>query len=74
MTAQTHHPITGQWQPVLNPAEVALTVEPDIEGLRATIQDFLEGSLPGFGFAVPDTDIEKAVDRLVAALEDTHVA
>lgn len=48
--------------------DVTFGVAPDAEGFRATIEDFLEHSLPGFGFTVGSADIEAAVDVLVTAL------
>lgn len=43
----------------------------DIEGFRGTLTDFLEGSLPSFGFVVPSVD--DAVDRMVDAFLDAHI-
>lgn len=52
--------------------ELELSPAPaDIEGLRATLVDFLEGSLPGFGFNVYGVD--KYVDVLVDSLIDSHI-
>lgn len=45
----------------------------DIEGLRATLVDFLDGSLPGFGFNVGEVPITVAVDRMVDSLIDSHI-
>lgn len=44
----------------------------NIEALRATLQDFLENALPGFGFNVDDGPISVAVDRMVDSLIDCH--
>ena len=43
----------------------------NIEGLRATLVDFLENSLPGFGFNVYGVD--PYVDQLVSSLIDAHI-
>ena len=43
----------------------------NIDGLRATLVDFLENSLPGFGFNVYGVD--PYVDRLVDSLVDAHI-
>lgn len=42
----------------------------DIEGLRATLVDFLDGSLAGFGMNVGD--VEPHVDALVTSLVGAH--
>lgn len=45
---------------------------PDAEGLRATLVDFLEGSLPGFNFVVDGVD--EPVDALVTVLVAAHIS
>ena len=65
--------VIGQFAPVSNSGpELDLTSRPDIEGLRGTLVDFLEGSLPGFNFVVDD--IDGPVNTLVAALAAAHLA
>lgn len=51
--------------------EMGLSQPLDIEGFRETLRDFLEGSLPGFGFQVPFVDVE--VDAMVDAFIDSHI-
>lgn len=63
----------GQYAPTQNSApELDLDCAyPDVEGLRATLVDFLEGSLPGFGFHV--TEVDTAVNELVSSLVTQHL-
>lgn len=64
----------GQFTPTQNsdPELVLDATYPDAEGLRATLVDFLEGSLPGFGFDVDG--VEGPVDTLVVALAAAHLS
>lgn len=63
----------GRYATVLTEPEQGLELSPTpdgIEGLRATLEDFLTGALPGFGFTVPDGNVEVGVDRLIDYLID----
>lgn len=66
--------VVGQFAPALHSGpELHLTPPaPDVEGLRATLVDFLEGSLPGFNFVVDGVD--EPVDALVTALAAAHIS
>lgn len=45
---------------------------PQSDALQATVEDFLHGSLHGFGFDVTPEAIEAHSAALVAALVDSH--
>ena len=49
---------------------VTLERSPEADALHATLVDFLEGSLPGFGFDV--NDVDPAVTQLVGSLLVSH--
>ena len=65
----------GRFAPEAHTApEVDLGVSrEDADALRETLQDVLEGSLPGFGFHTTEGDIAAAVDRLVDSLRAGHL-
>lgn len=65
--------VIGQFAPAAHSdPELHLSPTPaDVEGLRATLVDFLEGSLPGFGVNVDG--VERYVDLLVDSLVAAHI-
>lgn len=65
----------GQFAHALNTAPDLMLVpfRDNVEELRATLQDFLENALPGFGFNVDEGPISVAVDRMVDSLVDSHI-
>lgn len=73
MTSTQTRDGAGRFGPAVNTAPDAelSPATADIEGLRGTLVDFLEGSLPGFGFNVPAVDAY--VDQLVDSLVDAHI-
>jgi hypothetical protein len=63
----------GQFASVDHSApDVALAEPLDIEGLRGTLEDFLDGSLPGFAFDVYPENVEIAVSHLIDELVEAH--